>query len=71
MARGRELVLVLCLMGTKFNLQANACKNKKTTWFEDQKVVHGLTRRNVKHVERQLGYVYAIIFMGFSLILQS
>ena len=68
MARIPELVPVLCLMGTEFNLQANACENKKTTWFEDQNVVHGLTRGNVKHVERQPGYVYIIIFMGFSWI---
>ena len=66
MARIPELVPVLCLMGTKFNLQANACENKKTTWFEDQKVVHGLTRGNVKHVERQLaGLCLYYYFHGF------
>ena len=66
MARIPELVPVLCLMGTEFNLQANACENKKTTWFEDQKVVHGLTRGNVKHVKRQLaGLCLYYYFHGF------
>lgn len=61
-----ELVPELCLMGAEFNLRTNACEYKeKTIWFEDQKVVHGLTKGNVKHVERQLGYVHTIIFMGF------
>ena len=66
MAQDPELVPMLCLMGIKFNLRAKICKDKKATWFEDQKVVHRLSSGNVKHVERQLGCVYTIALTSFS-----